>query len=269
MYRQTSIYFQDLDWVCWNCNFESACHYFLSKRNWVSKIEACNFIKNETLAQVFSCEFCEISKNTFHYRTPLVAASIECMLKNLQTLKLWCFFFCFYSSNELLNSSCLLAGYLLFSRQSLYHHINYEKIEKPFNFLMKLKTPPIQFVKQRAQLSMCFFLFSLGIWAESYTFLWLGSTTTLSPSTLSIFPENFIMSMLVAKNVIAPFTHMSFTHISPFTQEVCFLGRQMDSLDLKTFTRVSFPGCTFNYLKTLTSYHSATNVYFVGFWNVS
>ena len=36
---------------------------------------ACNFIKKETLAQVFSCEFCEISKNTFFYRTPLVAAS--------------------------------------------------------------------------------------------------------------------------------------------------------------------------------------------------
>ena len=28
----------------------------------------------ETLAQVFSCEFCEISKNTFFYRTPPKAA---------------------------------------------------------------------------------------------------------------------------------------------------------------------------------------------------
>ena len=27
--------------------------------------EACNFIKRETQAQVFSCEFCEISKNIF------------------------------------------------------------------------------------------------------------------------------------------------------------------------------------------------------------
>ena len=27
------------------------------------------------MCQVFSCEFCEISKNTFSYRTPLVAAS--------------------------------------------------------------------------------------------------------------------------------------------------------------------------------------------------
>ena len=32
---------------------------------------ACTFIKKETLAQVFSYEFCEISKNTFSYRTPL------------------------------------------------------------------------------------------------------------------------------------------------------------------------------------------------------
>ena len=31
--------------------------------------------EKETLAQVFSCEFCEISNNTFFYRTPLVAAS--------------------------------------------------------------------------------------------------------------------------------------------------------------------------------------------------
>ena len=37
--------------------------------------KTCNFIKKEILALVFSCEFCEISKNTFSYRTPLVAAS--------------------------------------------------------------------------------------------------------------------------------------------------------------------------------------------------
>ena len=33
------------------------------------------FFKKETLIQVFSCEFCEIFKNNFFYRTPLVAAS--------------------------------------------------------------------------------------------------------------------------------------------------------------------------------------------------
>ena len=37
--------------------------------------EPCNFIKKETLAQVFSCEFCDISKNTFSYLTPPVTAS--------------------------------------------------------------------------------------------------------------------------------------------------------------------------------------------------
>ena len=36
-----------------------------------------NFIQKETLAQVFSCEFCGISKNIFSYRTPPVAASVS------------------------------------------------------------------------------------------------------------------------------------------------------------------------------------------------
>ena len=38
------------------------------------KLQAFNFIKKETLAQVFSCEFFDISKNTFFDRAPLVAA---------------------------------------------------------------------------------------------------------------------------------------------------------------------------------------------------
>ena len=37
-----------------------------------------NFIKKETLAQVFSCEFREIFKSTFFDRTLPVAASIKC-----------------------------------------------------------------------------------------------------------------------------------------------------------------------------------------------
>ena len=35
---------------------------FLNK---VAGLQACNFTKKETLAQVLSCEFCEISKNIF------------------------------------------------------------------------------------------------------------------------------------------------------------------------------------------------------------
>ena len=41
----------------------------------VQRCQTYNLIKKETLAQLFSCEFCEISKNTFFYRTRLVAAS--------------------------------------------------------------------------------------------------------------------------------------------------------------------------------------------------
>ena len=38
---------------------------------------ACNVIEKETQVQVFSCEFCKISGNTFSYRTPPVAASVK------------------------------------------------------------------------------------------------------------------------------------------------------------------------------------------------
>ena len=37
-----------------------------------SSRQACNFLKKETLAQVLSCEFWDISKNTFFYLTPPV-----------------------------------------------------------------------------------------------------------------------------------------------------------------------------------------------------
>ena len=51
---------------------------------------SCNFIKNETLAQVFSYEFCEISKNTFFpddlnlYYNP---ANIYLLKTNIETEK--------------------------------------------------------------------------------------------------------------------------------------------------------------------------------------
>ena len=47
-----------------------------NKDEWFQKVaEACDFIKKETLAQVFPCEFCKISRNSFSYRTPPMAAS--------------------------------------------------------------------------------------------------------------------------------------------------------------------------------------------------
>ena len=43
--------------------------------NKVAVLQPATLFKKETLAQVFSCEFCEISKNIFFYRTAPVAAS--------------------------------------------------------------------------------------------------------------------------------------------------------------------------------------------------
>ena len=45
---------------------------------------ACNFIKKETLAQVFSCEFCEISKNIFsteHLETTASFLTMKYLIK--------------------------------------------------------------------------------------------------------------------------------------------------------------------------------------------
>ena len=39
------------------------------------------WLKKITLVQVFSCEFCEISKNTFSYRKPPVAASVVVIIR--------------------------------------------------------------------------------------------------------------------------------------------------------------------------------------------
>ena len=43
------------------------------------KLQACSFIKKETLSQVFSCEFCGISKKTFFTEHLWTTASIEMM----------------------------------------------------------------------------------------------------------------------------------------------------------------------------------------------
>ena len=68
--------------------------------------EACNFIEKETLAQVFSCEFCEFFQNTFSWGTPLVAASesrFECkqtiLITHFAELLQVCTCFTWYSSS--------------------------------------------------------------------------------------------------------------------------------------------------------------------------
>ena len=58
-------------------NFTKLTGKHLCQRLFLNKVTclAFNFIKKETLVQVFSCEFCEIFKYTFFSRTPLAAAS--------------------------------------------------------------------------------------------------------------------------------------------------------------------------------------------------
>ena len=48
---------------------------FVKMYSFFSEAEAYNLIKKETLTKVFSCEFCEIAKNT-SFRTPRVSASV-------------------------------------------------------------------------------------------------------------------------------------------------------------------------------------------------
>ena len=67
-------------------NFAKFTGKHLYQRLFFNKVAglACNLIKKESLAQVFSCEFCEVSKNTFFYGTPQVAASKMIMFKKIR-----------------------------------------------------------------------------------------------------------------------------------------------------------------------------------------
>ena len=62
-------------------------HTLIKAKNTSTRLEACNFIKIETLAQLLPFEFCEIFQNTFFHGTPPVAASvlyINIEINNLQ-----------------------------------------------------------------------------------------------------------------------------------------------------------------------------------------
>ena len=49
---------------------------------------ACNFVKEETLAQVFSCEFCKISENNF-FKGHLRATASLCSITKSSTVYYW------------------------------------------------------------------------------------------------------------------------------------------------------------------------------------
>ena len=65
----------------WNRCFPENFAKFLRTPFVTEHLRPATLFKKETLVQVFSCEFCENSRNTFCHRTLPVAASVCCRRK--------------------------------------------------------------------------------------------------------------------------------------------------------------------------------------------
>ena len=74
IFTVTDLFFLDREAVTQRCSEKNIC-LEISENSQEMQPEAWNFFKKKALTQVFSCEFWEISKNTFPYRTFRVAAS--------------------------------------------------------------------------------------------------------------------------------------------------------------------------------------------------
>ena len=109
-----------------------------------------NFIKKEALAQMFSCELCEISKNTFFYRTPAVAASYFeiVIIRNFHT---------FHNSRWVLKENVL--GSIREIQGKIISHVFYQnkpcrniRLQRPRNLdhLRTLKASESQFLQKFA-----------------------------------------------------------------------------------------------------------------------
>ena len=94
------------------------------------KLQAWGFIKKKTLAQAFSCEFCEISKNTFFHRTPLVAAFETTQVKLCFSLLLLGFFCLFLLEYVFTHSISLM----------LQGNHNFLRCSEKSNFKQKIST---------------------------------------------------------------------------------------------------------------------------------
>ena len=74
IFTVTDLFFLDREAVTQKCSEKNIC-LEISENSQEMQPETWNFFKKEALTQVFSCEFWEISKNTFPYRTFRVVAS--------------------------------------------------------------------------------------------------------------------------------------------------------------------------------------------------
>ena len=84
---------------------------------WSLSFEGCNFIKRETLAQVLSCEFCEISENTFFTEHLLATASLLITyITNTQSYFIVFFFKRLHSCNKILELCfCILCLNIIYT----------------------------------------------------------------------------------------------------------------------------------------------------------
>ena len=94
-------------------------------------LEVCNVIKKETLAQVFSCEFCEISKNTF-FTEHLRATASECW-HHMKTSQMIC------TENQLTAFHTFLVIVTLVWNGS-FEHFLLARVVELWSFLLHLKT---------------------------------------------------------------------------------------------------------------------------------
>ena len=74
-----------------------------------NKVAGLCFINTEALAQVFSSEFCKISKNTFSNRTPPLAASVSWSLKTVYPVRICRI--CTYISRYISRYNCISRNY--------------------------------------------------------------------------------------------------------------------------------------------------------------
>ena len=99
-------------------------------RNPMASVEAAparNFIIKKTLAQIFSCKFCELSKNTFFYRASPVASSVS-----RKVILSFIFYF-------LLNAELATGGLATLLKKRLYNFpVSFAKILKTLFY----RTPP-------------------------------------------------------------------------------------------------------------------------------
>ena len=87
----------------------------------VPESQACNFIKKEALAYLFSCEFCEISKNTFftkHFWTTASKFVTEMLIFRTSCSQL-------FFKIDVLKNFAILELFLIVKLQTFFEHLRW------------------------------------------------------------------------------------------------------------------------------------------------